>query len=77
MANARVRFIFTEDNMRSPVLYSIACQYRIVPNIQRASITDEGGEIEVLLEGESGSIDDCLIEAERRGVRVERMEDSP
>lgn len=73
MAVVRVRFLFDKANLGEPVLYSVAVAHRVVPNIQRAHVDAHGGEMELLLEGELPCIEECIADAQLRGVRVERI----
>lgn len=75
MAKARFTFTFDSVTITKPVLYTAACTNRVVPNIMRASIDAQGGEIEVLLEGERADIDSCVRDVRGTGVRVVELKD--
>ena len=75
MATKLCMLFFNEDVMREPVLYQAAARHRVTPNIQRAEIDEVGGRMDVALDGSPDDIEDCVAELERRGVKVEPIED--
>jgi len=71
MAIKRLTFTFTEEEVAQPIIYNLGQQYNIATNIRQANITEDGGWIDVELEGEEQNIEDGVAWAISRGVRVE------
>ena len=71
MAKKCLTFTFTDEEVAHPIIYNLGQQYNIATNIRQANITEDGGWIEVELEGEEQNIEDGVAWAISRGVRVE------
>ena len=71
MAKKRLTFTFTEEEVAQPIIYNLGQQYNIATNIRQANITEDGGWIDVELEGEEQNIEDGVTWAISRGVRVD------
>jgi hypothetical protein len=71
MFKRRVIFTFNEEAATEPTLYNLGQQFNIVTNIRRANMSEDGGWIEVELEGEEDSIGDGLDWVTSKGVRVD------
>ncbi len=53
----RVKLTFPQHLIREPVIFSMAKKYDIMPNIRRARVTENVGEMILELEGESENIE--------------------
>jgi len=73
MARRKVMLAFSEEVVAEPIIYNIGQQFKVVTNIRRANMTEEGGWIEVDLEGEDKDIADGIAWAISRGVRVNEI----
>ena len=71
MAKKRLTFTFTEEEVAQPIIYNLGQQFNIATNIRQANITEDGGWMDVELEGEEQNIEDGVAWAISRGVRVE------
>ena len=71
MAKKRLTFTFTEEEVAQPVIYNLGQQFNIATNIRQANITEDGGWMDVEIEGEEQNIEDGVAWAISRGVRVE------
>ncbi len=71
MAKRRVTLTFNEEEVAQPIIYNLGQQFNIVTNIRQANITEDGGWIEVELDGENQNIEDGIAWAISRGVRVD------
>jgi ABC-type methionine transport system ATPase subunit len=71
MAKKRLTFTFTEEEVAQPIIYNLGQQFNVATNIRQANITDDGGWMDVELEGEEQNIEDGVVWAISRGVRVE------
>jgi len=73
MARRKVMLTFSEESVAEPIIYNIGQQFKMVTNIRRANMTEDGGWIEVELEGEDEDIEDGIAWAISRGVRVDEI----
>ena len=71
MTKRRVTLTFTEEAVAQPIIYNLGQQFNIVTNIRQANITEDGGWIEVELDGENQNIEDGIAWAISRGARVD------
>lgn len=71
MARRRVILTFNEESVAQPIIYNLGQQFKVVTNIRRANMTEEGGWIEVELEGEDEDIEAGITWAISKGVRVD------
>ena len=71
MAKRRVMLTFPPGFSSEPIVYNIGQQFNIVINIRRAALTEEGGWIEVQLEGEDEDIETGIARAISKGARAE------
>lgn len=71
MARKIVHLIFTQKLIKKPLIFTIAKQYDIIPNVRRASITDKIGEVTLELSGKIENLDKAIRRFERSGVKVE------
>ena len=71
MARKIVHLIFTQKLIKKPLIFTIAKQYDIIPNVRRASITDKIGEVTLELSGKIENLDKAIKKFERAGVKVE------
>jgi len=73
MTRRRVTLTFSEESVAEPIIYNIGQQFKVVTNIRQANMTEDGGWIEVELEGEDEDIEDGIAWAISRGVRVDEI----
>ncbi len=71
MAKRRIVFTFGTEVAAEPIIYNLGLHFRLVTNIRRANMTEDGGWIEVELEGEDDDIAAGIDWATSRGVRVD------
>ena len=71
MAKRRVTLTFNEEEVAQPIIHNLGLQFKIVTNIRQANVTEDGGWIDVELEGEKQNIEDGIAWAISRGVRVD------
>ncbi len=70
----RVKLTFPQHLIREPVIFSMAKKYDIMPNIRRARVTENVGEMILELEGESENIEKGIGSLRQQGVDVELVE---
>ena len=71
MATRRVTLVFPPDRVREPVVFTMAKQFNIMPNIRRARVTETVGEMTLELEGAEADLTAGVKYLESRGVKVE------
>lgn len=67
----RVTLVFPQDRVKEPVVFTMAKQYNLMPNIRRARVTETAGEMTLEIQGKSGDLDKGIAYLESRGVKVE------
>lgn len=71
MHSQQVTLIFPQHLIKEPVIYMMAKEYGIVPNIRRARVTDSIGEVTLEMEGDEDSLKSAVSFLEKKGVKVE------
>lgn len=71
MAIRRVKLVFPQHLIKEPVVFTMAKQYDVVPNIRRARVTETVGEMTLELEGKEDALSQAIAYLESRGVKVE------
>jgi len=67
----RVQLTYPLEQVEKPVLYQLITEYKLIPDIRRASIDpNAGGFIFLELTGEKRNLDDALHFLEREGIEV-------
>jgi hypothetical protein len=62
---------FPQQVLNEPVIYLLGRDFRLVPNIRGAMITDQMGMMALEIEGEPAEIDRAVTFLRERGVKVE------
>lgn len=70
----RVKLIFPQHLVREPVIFTMAKNYDVMPNIRRARVTDTVGEMVLELEGTQENLEKGLNALRSQGVEVELIE---
>lgn len=73
----RIFCTIPQDQIKEPLLYSLGNQFKVVPNIRGASVTDEIALLSLDLEGEVAEIDKAIRFLRERNVKVEELADAP
>ena len=71
MAKDRVKFTFPPDLVTEPIIYTLSQQFKVVPNIRRAEVTENQGWVVLELDGEQEEIDRSIRWVVGKGVRVD------
>lgn len=71
MARQLVHLIFPQKMIKKPVIYTMAKKYDVIPNIRRAKVTDEVGEVTLELSGTGESLARARKYLEKSGVKIE------
>lgn len=71
MAKKQVTLIFPQHLIKEPVIYMMAKEYDIIPNIRRARVTESVGEVTLELDGSEENLKKATAFLEKKGVKVE------
>jgi len=71
MAKKQVTLIFPQHLIKEPVIYMMAKEYDVIPNIRRARVTESIGEVTLELEGSDETLKKAVVFLEKKGVKVE------
>jgi ABC-type methionine transport system ATPase subunit len=74
MAKRKVMLKYPEELIREPVLFRMAKEFDVMPNIRRARVTETIGEIVAELDGAPESLERGIRYLEQEGVLVEPVE---
>ncbi len=70
----RVKLTFPQHLIKEPVLFTMAKQYNVIPNIRRARVTENVGEMVLELEGEEKNLEEGIQSLREKGIDVELVE---
>lgn len=71
MARKQVTLIFPQHLIKEPVIYMMAKEYDVIPNIRRAKVTENVGEVTLELEGAEEGLKKAVAFLEKKGIKVE------
>ena len=71
MARKQVTLIFPQHLIKEPVIYMMAKEHDVIPNIRRAKVTESVGEVTLELEGPEEALKRAISFLEKKGVKVE------
>ena len=71
MAKRQVTLTFPQDLIKEPVIFTVAKQFNLIPNIRRAKITETVGEVTLEIEGSDKDLEAGLKAFTAKGVKVE------
>jgi ABC-type methionine transport system ATPase subunit len=66
-----VTLIFPQHLIKEPVIYTMAKECDVIPNIRRARVTDSVGEVTLEIEGAEDNLQRATAFLEKKGVKVE------
>jgi len=70
-AKRLVKLTFPQKLIKKPVIFTMAKKYDVMPNIRRAKITEEIGEVVLELEGLEKNLENGIKYLAKTGVVVE------
>ncbi len=71
---SRVKLTFPQQLIKEPVLFKMAKEYDIMPNIRRARVTETVGEMVMELEGTEETLSKGIESLKQQGIEVELAE---
>lgn len=70
----RIKLTFPQNLIKEPVIFTMAKQYDIMPNIRRARVTETVGEMVLELDGTEENLVKGIETLKQQGVVVEIVE---
>lgn len=70
----RVKLTFPQKLIKEPVIFRMAKDFDVMPNIRRARVTETVGEMVLELEGTEENLDKGIETLRAQGVSVEFVE---
>ena len=70
----RVRLTFPQNLIKEPVIFTMAQQFNVVPNIRRARVTETVGEMVLELEGAEENLEKGIQWLKEKGLEIELVE---
>ncbi len=70
----RVKLTFPQNLIKEPVIFNMAKNFDIMPNIRRARVTETVGEMILELEGSEDNLNNGVDFLKEQGVVVESAE---
>jgi L-aspartate semialdehyde sulfurtransferase ferredoxin len=71
----QVRLTFPQHLIKEPVIFTMAKQYDVMPNIRQAKVTETFGEMVLELDGTEENLRRGLQSLRDRGITVEILEE--
>ena len=71
MAKRQVTLTFPQNLIKEPVIFTVAKQFNLIPNIRRAKITETVGEVTLEIEGNDKDLEAGIRAFTAKGVKVE------
>lgn len=70
----RIKLTFPQHLIKEPVIFAMARQFDIVPNIRRARVTETVGEMVLELEGPEEDLENGIKWLREKGIDIELVE---
>ena len=74
MATKRIKLTFPQELIKEPVIFTMAKKFDVMPNIRRAKVSDNVGEVVLELEGAEKKLEAGIAYLKERGVKVEPVD---
>lgn len=73
MAKKMVHLIFPQRLIKEPVIYTMAKKFDVIPNIRRAKVTADIGEMTLELSGTKENLEKAGRYLEKAGIKIESL----
>jgi ABC-type methionine transport system ATPase subunit len=70
----RIKLTFPQHLIKEPVIFRVAKQFDVMPNIRRARVTETVGEMVLEIEGTEENLEKGIQSLKDQGVDVELIE---
>ncbi len=72
MAKKPVRFTFSPELIKEPLIYQLGKQFEVVTNVRMADVDAKVGWVVLELDGDADEIERAIAWAQAQGVRVDQ-----
>lgn len=73
MAKKMVHLVFPQKLIKKPVIYTMAKRFNVIPNIRRAKVTQDVGEVTLELGGSKDNLEKGIKFLIKKGIKVESV----
>ena len=73
MTKRQVMFTFPTELIKEPIIFNLGLQFKVVPNIRRADISEAKGWVVLELEGKDEDIEAGITWLTSKGIRVDAV----
>ena len=73
VARRRLSLTYPPHLIKEPVIYTVAKEYNLVPNIRKARVTDTVGEVILDFQGQEEDLDKGITYLIQQGITVEEV----
>ena len=70
----RVKLTFPQNLIKEPVIFTMAKEFNVMPNIRRARVTETVGEMILEMEGDEENLERGVKWLREKGIDVELVE---
>jgi len=70
----RVKLTFPQNLIKEPVIFTMAKEFNVMPNIRRARVTETVGEMILEMEGAEDDLEKGVKWLREKGIDVELVE---
>ena len=70
----RVKLTFPQNLIKEPVIFTMAKEFNVMPNIRRARVTETVGEMILEMEGDEENLEKGVQWLREKGIDVELVE---
>ena len=70
----RVKLTFPQNLIKEPVIFTMAKEFNVMPNIRRARVTETVGEMILEMEGDEKNLEKGVQWLREKGIDVELVE---
>jgi ABC-type methionine transport system ATPase subunit len=70
----RVKLTFPQQLIKEPVIFMMAKEFNVMPNIRRARVTETVGEMILEFDGAEGDLEKGIQWLKEKGIEVELAE---
>ena len=71
LVKRRVTLVFPQEQIKEPVVFTMAKKFDIMPNIRKARVTETVGEMMLEMEGTEKNLEQGIKFLESHGIKVE------
>lgn len=71
MAQQKIHLVFPPELIKEPVIFTMAKEFDVIPNVRRAKITEKIGEVTLELSGSPENLEKARQYLVKRNIKVE------